>query len=143
VKTAEEILASPDRVICIPYQANISREACLKQQELARNQRRDWNFIGFLESREACLRCEIGKKIKEAGLPGAGTVTGPSKGRPLSCIYHPDRPRHKHYRVCLPCYRSIRRRIASVSREMENASRRVMKICQESIQELRRLIGEV
>jgi hypothetical protein len=64
MRTAEEILADPSRVHCKPYAANLSREACLKQQEVAKKQRQSWGYGSFLEPRDPCLKCRQGREIK-------------------------------------------------------------------------------
>jgi hypothetical protein len=72
----EQILAGPHRVQCAPYRANLSREACLKQQEVARRQQQKWwGYCGNLESRDPCLKCRTGKELRkeQPDLPWAGT----------------------------------------------------------------------
>jgi len=81
----EQILADPHRVQCSHYRANLSREACLKQQEAARRQRQQWwGFYGSLEPRDPCLKCRTGKELRkeQPDLPGAGTDTGTQPRRP-------------------------------------------------------------
>jgi hypothetical protein len=164
----EEILFSPDRVHCIPYAANLSREACLKQQEMARSQRRGWGWRppDALASREPCLRCgeavgaqgntpvpsNSGKPLGKATGSAESAQTSPDKPsgaasagsrlpRPRHCRFHPDRPRHRDFLVCLPCYRVLQKRLNQARREMVMATPRVKKIYRETIKDLERQMG--
>jgi hypothetical protein len=72
----EQILADPHRVQCAPYRANLSREACLKQQEAARRQQQKWwGYCGSLASRDPCLKCRTGEELrKDLSVAGTGKV---------------------------------------------------------------------
>ena len=149
--SVEEILSGPDRVHCIPYQANLSREACLMQQEVARRRHNSWLASwDWYYARIPCLSCKTGKAIRLQGGEAAPpapvepikTKTKESSGpRPLSCRFHPDRPRHRNLLVCLPCYRSLSRRLNRAKQGMTKATPKAKQIYRETIRGLERQIG--